>query len=500
MLKFNPHIKNILLILLFINISFSYSQKSKPKNVLFITIDDMNDWAKPFGGNNQAITPNMERIAKKATVFKHAYCSYPLCGPSRASFLTGKNPTTIHVYDNSGMFRNKPGNKDLVTLPQYFKNNGYETISSGKVFHNGRGKKETPNPASDPISWDFQRKGKLGAPYPAKDKRNPLGINFKIVKSSFDYYPLTTDSKGKEITTETTEDWLNADYIVNYINKKHDKPFFAACGIYRPHLPLYAPKKYFDLYDINKIKIPYTGKDLKNFNDLDDINVPKYHSNFHNEILRVKGWKEYVRAYLANLTFADDVLGHLLDGIENSKVKDNTIIVILGDHGWSLGEKEQWKKNRLWEEATKTPLIIYDPSKSTGKGKVSSRVVSLVDLYPTLISLTGLPPKKDLDGFDISELIEKPDNIWNSTVITSRKGNKHALRNEKYRYIQIKGKKGLIEELYDHENDPNEFYNLANKATYKKVIVGFRTELKNIISRKNIVNPMNRKKTIIHGG
>lgn len=481
--------KGILLLVIILQSITSLGQINKPKNVLFITIDDMNDWVKPFGGNSQAITPNMEKIAKKSTIFKNAYCSYPLCGPSRASLFTGKNPTTTKVYDNSGKFRSKPGNENVITLPQYFKKHGYETLSSGKVFHHGRGKGATPDPGSDPISWDIQRKGKLGTPYPPKEDKNPLKINFKIVKSSFDFFPLTKDNRGKEVTTKNTEDWKNADYIVKYMNQKHDKPFFAACGIYKPHLPLYAPKKYFDMYDLDKIKLPYTGEDLKNFDDLSDVTVPGYHKKFHNEILRVNGWKQYVRAYLANLTFADAVLGHLLDGLENSPVKNNTIIVIMGDHGWSLGEKQQWKKNRLWEEATKTPLLIYDPS-AKSKGQICTRVVSLVDVYPTLLSLTGLPHKKDLDGFDISPLINQPNKRWNSTVITSRGEDEHALRDQNFRYIQQKDKKGkLIEELYNHKNDPNEFYNLAAKLEYKTLIKKFRVKLKDIINKNNIKHP-----------
>ncbi|GAA3615030.1 sulfatase [Flavivirga amylovorans] len=455
---------------------FSQSKNTKPKNILFITIDDMNDWAKPFEGNVQAITPNIEKIANNSTIFKNAYCNFPLCGPSRASLLTGKLPTTIKVYDNSGEFRKPPGNANLVTLPQYFKNNGYETISSGKVFHNGRGNKEEPKPASDPISWNYQRKGNLGTPYPSKADKNPLNINFKIVRSSFDFFPLDKDSKGNVVTTENTEDFKNADYIVDYLNQEHDKPFFAACGIYRPHLPFYAPKKYFDMYDLDSIQLPYVGEDMKGFRDIDDIELPKYHGKFHNEILRVNGWKHYVRAYLANLTFADDVLGHLLDGLEKSPYKDNTIIVIMGDHGWSLGEKEQWKKHKLWEEATKTPLIIYDPSK-TDKGRVSTRIVSLVDIYPTLISLTGLPDKEDLDGQSISPLLTEPDKEWNNTAITSNGENNHALRDEKYRYIRNVYKGNVVEELYNHENDPNEFYNLAGKKEYLKVLKEYRKKL-----------------------
>ncbi len=478
--------RKIIIFLLITSYSFNFSQsKSKKqslKNVLFITIDDMNDWAKPFGGNEQAITPNLEKIANKSTIFKNAYCNFPLCGPSRASFLTGKLPTTIKVYDNSGEFRKKTGNQNLVTLPQYFMKHGYETISSGKIFHNPRGKAEKPKPASDPISWNYQRKGKLGAPYPSKKDRNPLKINFKIVKSSFDYFPLDKDKKGNTITTEDTEDYKNADYIVDYLNKPHDKPFFAACGIYRPHLPFYAPKKYFEMYDLNNIKIPYTGQDIKGFRDIDDLKVPDYHSKFHNEILRVNGWKNYIRAYLANLTFADDVLGHLLDGLDKSKYKDNTIIVIMGDHGWSLGEKESWKKHKLWEEQTKTPLIIYDPSKA-GKAKVSTRIVSLIDVYPTLISLTELPVKKDLDGKDISVLINNPQHEWDNTAITSNGETNHALRNEKYRYIKNNHKGDTSEELYDHEKDPHEFYNLVGNKKHNSVLLSFRKKLNDILKK-----------------
>ncbi len=486
------NMKKLLLILSIFSITnYCISQSASDpsvKNVLFITIDDMNDWAKPFGGNLQAITPNMESLASKSTIFKNAYCSYPLCGPSRASFMTGLNPTTTGVFDNSGEFRNVSGNENVVTLPQYFQQNGYETVSSGKVFHSPRGTEATPRPGSDAVSWDLQRLGKLDIPFPPVNERLPTDIDVSIVKNSFKYGPVVTDARGRTVVKENTEEWRNAQYIVDYLSQPHTKPFFAACGIYKPHLPLYAPKEYFDMYDINNINLPYVGEDIPGFDDLSDIFTPSFHQNFYNEVLRVNAWKEFVMAYLACLTFADDVLGHVLDGLDNSAYKDNTIIVVMGDHGWSLGEKKWWKKQNLWEEGTKTPLIIYDPSKG-GTAKVSTRVVSLVDVYPTLVSLSGLPAKAGLDGFDLSPLVDNPTRIWNSTVITSQGSDVHALRTEKYRYIHNNKSSILREELYDHDVDPNEFFNLASDPSKQSIIQDFREELTNIISRTPSQDP-----------
>ncbi|GAA4237851.1 hypothetical protein GCM10022291_26040 [Postechiella marina] len=448
------------------------SKKNQKPNVLFIMVDDMNDWVGAFGGNPQALTPNMDKLAAKSTVFKNAYCSAALCNPSRTSMLTGYQPFTTGVYGNVEVFRKIKGFENTVTLPQYFAKNGYKTAAAGKIFHNPRGTKPEPKEGSDPGSFQEEHKGGLGTPYPKQRFQN--GLNFKRAgvkgskTKSFDWGPV-------DVADEKTPDWKSADYAANFLQKNHDKPFFLACGIFRPHLPLYAPKKYFDLFNEDDIVLPEVLK-----NDLQDVG--KIGSNWsggklHNEILLNKKWKSAVRGYLASLAFADACVGHVLDNLNNSNYKDNTIIVLMGDHGWHLGEKEHWSKQTLWEESAKTPLIIFDPRNKSKS--VSVRTVSLIDIYPTLIELCNLPKKDDLDGHSFKHLVANPEGDWQHSALTTKGLGNHSLRNENYRYIVYSDG---FEELYDHRIDPMEWYNIANNKQNIKVLEGFRKELKALLN------------------
>jgi arylsulfatase A-like enzyme len=444
--------------------------KSKP-NVLLIMVDDMNDWVGAFGGHPQAITPNMDKLAAKSTVFQNAYCSAALCNPSRTSMLTGYQPFKTGVYGNNEVFRKMKGFENTLTLPQYFEKNGYKTAAAGKIFHNPRGRDEKPKEGSDPGSFQQEAKGGLGCQYPKE--RFTHGLDFKRAgvrgskTRSFDW-------SGVPIKDELTSDWKSADYGVRFLKEEHDKPFFLACGIFRPHLPLYAPQKYFDLFDEESIQLP---KILKN--DMEDtgrIGQNWTGKKLHAEILRNNKWKSVVKAYLANLAFADACVGHLLDNLGKSKYNDNTIIVLMGDHGWHLGEKQHWSKQTLWEESAKTPLIVFDPSK--GKQGVSIRTVSLIDVYPTLVDLCGLPKKKDLDGNSFQHLVKNPKGKWNHSALTTKGLGNHTLRNENYRYIVYTDG---YEELYDHRVDPMEWNNIAKKSKNKKIVESFRKELKTLV-------------------
>ncbi|MDG1804114.1 sulfatase [Flavicella sp.] len=460
----------LLLLATFPNSVWAQKKQSKP-NVLLITVDDMNDWVGVFGGHPQAKTPNMDKFAKKSTVFKNAYCSAALCNPSRTSMLTGYQPFKTRVYGNNEVFRKIKGFESTVTLPQYFAKNGYQTVATGKIFHSPRGTAKEPKEGSDPGSFQTENKVGLGTPYPKN--RFPHGLDFKRagVKGSktrsFDWGPV-------DVPDEKTNDWKSAEYASKFLKEKHDKPFFLACGIFRPHLPLYAPKKYFDLFDEESIELSTVLKtDLE---DVGKIGKNWAGQNLHAEILRNDKWKSAVRGYLASLAFADACVGHLLDNLENSAYAENTIVVIMGDHGWHLGEKEHWSKQTLWEESAKTPLIIFDPSKS--KGEVSVRTVSLIDVYPTLIDLCDLPKKQDLDGNSFEHLVSNPKGKWNHSALTTKGLGNHTLRNENYRYIVYSDG---FEELYDHRNDPMEWKNIAKESSSKKVLKNFREELKELV-------------------
>ena len=453
--------------------SFAQNDASKP-NVLFIMVDDLNDWVGAFGGNPQTKTPNIDALADKSTIFKNAYCSAPLCNPSRASIMSGYRPSTTGVYGNSEHFRDVKGFENTVTIPQYFERNGYKTAAAGKIFHSPRGNGKKPRPGSDPGSFQQERKGGLGGAFPDDKDKQSHGLDLKSygVKGSFlhsfDWFPV-------DVTLEENNDFESADYAAKFLEEKHDKPFFLACGIFRPHLPWFAPKEFFDMYNLEDIKLPETLK-----NDLDDVgkmgqNMAK--RGVHKSVVEHGKWKEAVRAYMANISFADACVGHLLNGLKESKYADNTIIVLMGDHGWHLGEKEHWSKNVLWERSAKTPLLIFDP-RGDGKPKVSTSLVSLLDVYPTLVEMANLPINKELEGKSIYDLVKNPTNVVKEYVLTSKDKGIHSLRNKDYRYTVYSDG---FEELYDHRIDPNEWTNIAKNSSNKEILNVFRKELKSIL-------------------
>lgn len=457
--------KCLLSIALSINILLGFSQEQP--NVLLIMVDDMNDWVGVLGGHPQAITPNMDKFAAKSTVFNKAYCSAPLCNPSRTSILTGYQPFTTGVYGNNEVFRKMKGFENTITLPQYFEKNGYKTEASGKIFHNPRGTGKEPKEGSDPGSFQVENKVGLGTPYPKV--RFKHGINFKRagVKGS---KTRSFDWSGVDVEDEETNDWKSADYAAKFLQEKHDKPFFLACGIFRPHLPLYAPQKYFDLFDEEEVVLPKVlENDLK---DVGKIGRNWAGQKLYAEVLRNNKWKSIVRGYLASLAYADACVGHLLDNLEKSNYQENTIVVLMGDHGWHLGEKEHYSKQTLWEESAKTPLIVFDPR--VGKSGVSVRTVSLIDVYPTLIDLCDLPEKNDLEGNSFKHLVSDPKGEWIHPAITTKGEGNHTLRTENYRYIVYSDG---FEELYDHRIDPMEWNNIAKESENKPIIKKFRKEL-----------------------
>ncbi|UXX78113.1 sulfatase [Reichenbachiella carrageenanivorans] len=460
----------VLIIMMYASVMIAKHPAEKAPNVLLIMVDDMNDWVGAFGGHPQAITPHMDALAEKSVLFSKAYCSAPLCNPSRTSMLTGYLPSTTQVFGNSEHFRELEGFENTVTLPQYFHANGYKTAASGKIFHSPRGPAKVPKPQSDPGSFEQERRGGLGATYPDQADRFQHGINFDILPPS-SHLRKSFDWLGVEVPDEQTQDWQSAEYAAQFLKESHDKPFFLACGIFRPHLPWYAPQQYFDLYDVDQIELPkILATDL---DDVGSIGSKIAQKELHDELVRTGNWQAAVSAYLANLSYADACVGHLLDALQASDYLDNTIVVVMGDHGWHLGEKSHWSKNTLWEESAKTPLLIYDP-RQKGEAAVCERVVSLIDIYPTLVELCGLPTKSDLDGQSIAPLLKKPNLTWERPALTSKDKKMHSLRSERYRYIVYPDG---FEELYDHEVDPMEWNNIASDKKNIKVLANFRKEL-----------------------
>jgi len=413
---------------------------SKP-NVLFVSIDDLNDWGGVLGGHPQARTPFLDRLASRGLSFGNAQCAAPVCNPSRVAILTGKRPSTTGVYSNQNPLR--LAMPDAVTLPQQLHQHGYQTFGCGKVFH-----------AGDPASWDVAYpKSGCGRPPDAKrafPKRSDRPLNGIKGSRIFDWGP------GPARQDDAYSDARVADQVIDWIKADHDRPFFIGCGFFRPHLPWFVPKSYFDLYPLDSIILPTVTA-----NDLDDIPQAGRVMAHIEDHLRITGagkWPDAVQAYLASLSFSDAQLGRVLDGLVDAGHAHDTIVIAWSDHGWSLGTKQHWKKFALWEECTRVPLIMKVPGLTT-KGSTCQRPVNLVDLYPTVLDLCGLPVREDLEGNSLKPLLEDPGATWDQPSLTTHERGNHALRSERWRYIRYADGS---EELYDHDVDPEEWTNLAS--------------------------------------
>ncbi len=446
--------------MLFLALAFALpcsAQTAKP-NVLFIAMDDLNDWTSLHGGHPQAKTPNMERLAKRGVFFSNAYCAAPACNPSRAALMTGKAPYETGMYANTQVWREVL--PDAVTIPQYFTANGYYSAGAGKIFHNNQ---------PDPDSWqDYFPSKKNHMPNYRYPEKRPHTMPY-----SDDMY-VEFDWWAHDFKDEETGDYKSVEWVGGQLQKDHDRPFFLACGLYRPHLPWFAPKKYFDMFPLESIQLP---KVLEN--DWDDLpeRARKLAGSskrvYHDRVLEHGQWKQAVQGYLASIAYADAMLGLLLDALDKSPYADNTVIVLWSDHGWQLGEKFHWRKFALWENVAQCNLMFVAPEGSPGlaegarAGAQCSRAVSLMDIYPTLLDLCGLPEKPGLAGHSLTPLLRNPQAEWNHPAITSlSEVNEYSVSSERWRYIHYKDGG---EELYDLENDPEEWRNLANVPEHAKI-------------------------------
>ena len=438
-----------------------FAQKQQP-NIIMIAVDDLNDWIGVYGGNPQVITPNMNKLAQKAMVFRNASCPGPVCGPSRSALLSGFRPSTTGIYGNSNNMLNSEIVQTHATLPEYFSKHGYLTISSGKIFH-----KHTTATGDDHGQWAFdvwnQEKGTESAVQEDKMFSCYNGIinGKKIENSQYSSGPandmLFGPTKGSK---ENTKDYKTAKWFEQKLRENYDKPFFMSVGISKPHLPFVVPQEYFDMYALDTIKVPdYRMDDLDDIVDKSGKKVYQPQTSF----LWAQHYgveKDVVRAYMAAISYADACIGVVLDALAKSVYADNTIILLWGDHGWHLGEKLRYQKATLWREATQLPFIFHVPGMN--KKQDCYRNVNLLDIYPTLIELCNLPEKK-LDGKSLTPLLKNPAIEWLPTVTTLNQGN-HSIMSEKWHYISYA--KG-VEELYNLENDPLEWTNLANNDSPK---------------------------------
>jgi arylsulfatase A-like enzyme len=438
------------------------NSKEQKMNVLFIVVDDLNDWVGCFGGNPQIKTPNMDRLAEQGgMVFMNAQAPATVCGPSRSAFLTGLRPSTTGVYTNRQNLRYSEKASLVPTIPQYFSKNGYTSISTGKIFH-----KHPDIDVRDQGQWAFDV---------WKEEQGGQIINKKdLPLNGLPDYPIkgTRMDWGPTITgREKTKDWQSAEWIAEKLKDDHDKPFFMMLGISKPHLSWYVPQEYFDLYNLDSIDAPLYLED-----DLDDIITPEGEQKFQPslEFLTIKEnnkIKEAARAYMACVSYADDCVGLALESLQNSKYKDNTIVIVIGDHGWHLGEKMVYRKNKSWEEDCRAPLIIYSPEmKEPG---IRSQTVNLLDLYPTLAEMCNLPKPEHCEGKSLVPLMNNANLAWDPALTTISYMN-HSVRSEEFRYIIYDDG---TEELYDHIKDPTEWLNLISDTAYKNVISEMRKYL-----------------------
>ena len=432
-------------ILLFISGMISGEESKKP-NILFIAIDDLNDWVGFLDGHPQALTPNMDRLAKRGRNFTNAHCVVPVCTCSRVSVMSGISPVTHGSYEIGPRYEELPSLKSAPTIQGFFKDNGYYTLSGGKVLHHGFGGR---------LSKDIDRDlGRKRSPKPKKPMSRPLQWS-----SAWDWgaYP-ENDAQMADIQL--------AENAAKALKEDFQKPFFMSVGFFRPHVPLLVPPRWFELYDASKITLPKNPKadiaDLpKNFLTINDYAVAPTHA----QVVESGNQRSLTHAYLASVSFVDHCVGMVLDALENSSYADNTIIVLWSDHGFHLGEKQHWAKRTLWEESTRVPLLFAGPGIQPDKPCLES--VSLLDLYPTLVELCELPENVQLQGVSLTPQLKDPSAVRERPVLSSSYSGNHSVRTRSWRLISYEDG---AKELYDHRSDPDEFNNLADNVAYRDKI------------------------------
>ncbi len=415
---------------------------SKP-NVLFIAIDDFNDWLACLAGHPQVKTPHIDRLARRGTLFSNAHCQAPLCNPSRTSVLTGLRPSTTGVYALNPWVRTSPRYQDAVSLPQHFAANGYATLTTGKVWHDAYPPKEGRANGKEFTVWGYH------GGFQPRPARKFVQTPANIALMDWGVFPRRDEEQ---------DDWKVADWAIDQLKKPPSKPFFLSVGLRHPHVPCYATQKWFDLYPEETLVLPPVKED-----DRDD--TPRFSWYLHWKLpeprlawlKQAKQWRPLVRSYLASISFVDSQVGRVLDALDASGLADRTVVVLWSDHGWHLGEKGITGKNSLWERSTHVPLVFAGPGITSGAR--CDRPAELLDLYPTLTELCGLPARTGLEGHSLTPQLKdaRAQRTW--PAITTHGPNNHSIRTERWRYIRYADGS---EELYDRAGDPNEWTNRAS--------------------------------------
>lgn len=424
------------------------NRKSKSPNILFIAIDDQNDWVGPLKGHSMAITPHMDQLATRGTTFGNAHCQAPLCNPSRTSVMLGRRPSSTGVYGLAPWFRDVPALANSTTLAQRFQQAGYRTMCAGKIFHGPPGPARRPGAEFD----EWGPGGGIGITPPQKlIPATPMGNHPLMDWGSF---PHEDSEKG---------DYQVASWGIEKIrDADKDQPFFLALGFFLPHVPCYAPPHWFE-------GLPEDASILPEIHVDDRADTPRFSWYLHwylpeprlAWVERNQQWIPLVRSYLACTRFVDHQIGRLLQAVKDAGLEDDTIIVLWSDHGYHLGEKGITGKNTLWERSTRVPLILAGPG--VGHSQYCEEPVELMDIYPTLLELCGLPNQPELEGISLRPQLRDPAARRTRPAITTHNQGNHSIRTRRWRYIRYADQS---EELYDLEQDPHEWNNLANDATH----------------------------------
>ena len=439
------------------------AQEPKRPDVLFIAVDDLNHWVGHLGRNAQVKTPNIDRLAARGVSFTRAYCAAPACNPSRTALMSGIRPSTTGCYVNPDDWRPLVAEDKL--LNNHFQRSGYAVLGAGKIFHGGLTSTSWDDYFNSGTAYRTKPKAERVAGTPFSDK----GIRFGQLA-------------GDE---EVMNDHHVVDWCIDRLGEDRDESLFLACGIFRPHMPWTVPKKYFDLYPLDKIELPPFAA-----GDLDDVppagvRIAKPKGDHHT--VTGKGlWRESVQAYLASISYADYEVGRLLDALDASGRADNTVVVLWGDHGWHLGEKSHWRKFALWEEATRAPLVWIAPG-VTKAGATCDTPVDFLNVYPTLCDLTGLPTPDHCEGTSLRPLLADPQTAWDRPALTTHGHRNHAVRSGPWRYIRYAGGG---EELYDHRDDPLERTNLAARPGHADRVEA----MKALLPTDDLAPPPRRKR------
>ena len=434
--------KRIIFVTTLFLLVFAAGRADRP-NVLFIAIDDLNDWVGCLDGHPQVQTPHIDALAERGTLFTNAHCQASVCNPSRTSVMTGLRPSTTGVYGLAPWFRNVEELKELTTLPQHFSAAGYRTYTAGKIYHGREWN------SSGILEFDVVARTETGLRPKTRRVQTPRGgpgMDWAV-------YPYAESDH---------KDWKTASWAVEQLEAEPQAPFFMAVGFSLPHVPLFATQEWFDMYPEDEISLPRMllddREDTPRFSWYLHWKLPEPRQKF---LLEEGEQYKIVQAYLASVSFMDSQVGRVLEALGRSGLADNTIVVLWSDHGYHLGEKQITGKNTLWDRSTRVPLVFAGPG--VGAGQRSGRSAELLDIYPTLSELCGLDVAEDLEGLSLVPQLQDPAAPRDRPAITTHNRNNHGVRTESWRYIRYADGS---EELYDMVNDPSEFTNLAANPAY----------------------------------